>query len=84
MDAMVLESLVAMSKMGFHHLQSYCSYDVYFFIVDDGGSPPPSPPVDARRRGEGINAIVSMINGASNATIAMTIYYVHPWQEIEW
>ena len=42
------------------------------FIVDDGGSPPsspPSPPVDARRRGEGIDAIVSMINGASIATI---------------
>ena len=50
-----------------------CSHDVYFLLyLDDGGSPPPSPPLDVRRRGEGINAIVSMINGASIATIAMT------------
>ena len=45
---------------------------IFIVIVDDGESPPSSPPVDARRRGEGIIAIVSMINGASIATIAMT------------
>ena len=44
---------------------------IFIVIVDDGESPPSSPPVDARRRGEGIIAIVSMINGASIATIAM-------------
>ena len=59
------------------------------FIVDDGGSPLPSPPMDTRRRrGEGINAIVSMINGASNAMIAMTIDVHHGKESmvggIEW
>ena len=52
------------------------------FIVDDGGSPPPSPPVDARRRGEGVDTIVTMINGALIATIAMTQEICSSWQEI--
>jgi len=81
---MVLESLVAMSKMGFHHLQIVAHMMcIALLYLDDGGSPPPSPPLDARRRGEGgINAIVSMINGASIATITMT--RCSSWQEIWW
>ena len=51
-----------------------------FFAVDDGGSPPPSPPVGVGRE-EGVDAIVTMIHGASIATIAMT-KRCSSWQEM--
>jgi len=45
---------------------------VYVVVVRHGGSAPPSLPVGVERQWEGIDAIVTMSNGASIATIAMT------------